>query len=112
MDREIKKLSWWQRTKLCCWLDNHKVQYDAYKDTQDMLYNQKLILNRVQGKRGGVGRGGIGQQPAYIPYDKWHTSQVDWPAIERSLYGSVIAPEDAEEDDDAQDTACDPSDSE
>ena len=65
---------------LCCKLDDHKVDYEAYKKQEDIIYIQKVLLHRV-----GRVRGAPAAQDPYTPYNEWHTSQVDWLGLERSL---------------------------
>ena len=86
IQREVKKLNWFQRNVLCMNIEIHKENFQASRQRTDIQHTQAVILHKLSGEQGPPP-----QPPVHPAYSGWHSSQVPWSNIEQSLMRSNIS---------------------
>ncbi|KAK1608874.1 hypothetical protein QYE76_032547 [Lolium multiflorum] len=86
MQKQVKKLSWFQRNILCMNIEIHKENFEASRQRADIQHTQAVILHRLSGEQGPPP-----QPPVHPAYSGWHSSQVPWSDLELSIQRANIA---------------------
>ncbi|KAK1612793.1 hypothetical protein QYE76_036466 [Lolium multiflorum] len=86
IQKNVKKLSWFQRNVLCMNIEIHKENYEASRHRSDIQHTQAVILHRLSGEQGPPP-----QPPVHPAYSGWHSSQVPWTDLEQSIQRANIA---------------------
>ena len=86
IQKQVKKLSWFQRNVLCMNIEIHKENYEASRQRSEIQHTQAVILHRLSGEQGPPP-----QPPVHPAYSGWHSSQVPWSDLELSIQRANIA---------------------
>jgi hypothetical protein len=80
IQKQVKKLSWFQRNVLCMNIEIHKENFEANRQHAEIHHTQAVILHRLSGEQGPPP-----QPPAHPAYSGWHASQVPSSDLEQSI---------------------------
>ncbi|KAK1607573.1 hypothetical protein QYE76_031246 [Lolium multiflorum] len=86
IQKNVKKLSWFQRNVLCMNIEIHKENFEASRQRADIQHTQAVILHRLSGEQGPPP-----QPPVHPAYSGWNSSQVPWIDLEQSIQKANIA---------------------
>ncbi|KAK1686253.1 hypothetical protein QYE76_047101 [Lolium multiflorum] len=86
IQREVKKLNWFQRNVLCMNIEIHKENFQASRQRANIQHTQAVILHKLSGEQGPPPH-----PPVHPTYSGWYSSQVQWSDIEQSLLRSSIS---------------------
>jgi hypothetical protein len=85
LQKEVKKLNWFQRNVLCMNIEIHKENFQASCQRADIQRTQAVILRKLSGEKGPPP-----EPPVHPSYNSWHSSQVHWSEIEQSILRSSV----------------------
>jgi hypothetical protein len=85
IQRNVKKLSWFQHNVLCMNIEIQKENFEASRQRSDIQHTQAVILHKLSGEEGPPP-----QPPVHPAYSGWHSSQIPWAEFEQCIQRANI----------------------